>query len=280
MTILASDPATRADVTGPTPSSSRKARWGEAIIEALIRLAGISTIVIVSLIFLFLLKEGLPTFLDIPLRQLFGGRWYPIESIYGLMPLLIGSLLVTVGAVIIAVPLGLVAAIYLGEIAPSWLREILKPLIEVLAGIPSIVLGFLGWVVLAPIIQGLGAPTGLTASVDSCWGIRLSWNEVAGADSYYVRRGTEKFHTTALFYRDTGAPAGSSAYWVAGFDSTAIGDSASATGYRLSIPTAPTGLAASDDSCGVIRVTWNASSDATAYEVRKAGTPLDTVAVL
>jgi phosphate transport system permease protein len=138
-------------------------RWNEIIIEGLIRIAGVSTIFIVGLIFLFLLREGLPAFLDIPLRQLFGSRWYPIEDNFGLWPLIFGSILVTVGAVIIAVPLGLTTAIYLGEIAPPWQREILKPLIEVLAGIPSIVLGFLGWVALAPIIQHLGAPTGLTA---------------------------------------------------------------------------------------------------------------------
>jgi len=137
--------------------------WREFIIEGLIRVAGVSTILIVGLIFLFLLREGIPAFLDIPLRQLFGSRWYPIENIFGLWPLIFGSILVTIGAVIIAVPLGLTTAIYLGEIAPPWQREILKPLIEVLAGIPSIVLGFLGWVALAPIIQWLGAPTGLTA---------------------------------------------------------------------------------------------------------------------
>lgn len=137
--------------------------WREFIIEGLIRVAGVSTILIVGLIFLFLLREGTPAFLDIPLRQLFGGRWYPIENIFGLWPLIFGSVLVTIGAIIIAVPLGLTTAVYLGEIAPPWQREILKPLIEVLAGIPSIVLGFLGWVALAPIIQWLGAPTGLTA---------------------------------------------------------------------------------------------------------------------
>jgi len=141
--------------------------WGELIIEMLIRFAGISTILIVGLIFLFLVREGLPTFLDIPLRALFGSRWYPIEDIFGLWPLMVGSILVTAGAIIIAVPLGLTTAIYLGEIAPPWQREILKPLIEMLAGIPSIVLGFLGWVVLAPIIQDLGAPTGLTAFTGS-----------------------------------------------------------------------------------------------------------------
>jgi phosphate transport system permease protein len=133
------------------------------IVEALIKLAGISAIVIIALIFLFLLREGLPALLDIPLRQIFGPRWYPIEEKFGLLPLLVGSLLVTVGAILIAVPLGLTTAIYLGEIAPPWQREILKPIIEVLAGIPSIVLGFLGWVALAPLVQNLGAPSGLTA---------------------------------------------------------------------------------------------------------------------
>lgn len=141
--------------------------WKEWVIETIIRLAGISTIFIIGLIFLFLLREGIPTFLDIPLRELFSLRWYPIEGGFGLVPLLVGSLIVTFGAVIIAVPLGLTTAIYLGEIAPPWQREILKPLIEMLAGTPSIVLGFLGWVVLAPLVQRLGAPTGLTAFTGS-----------------------------------------------------------------------------------------------------------------
>jgi len=138
-------------------------RRGERLIEALIHLAGLSTIAIVALIFIFLVHEGAPAFLDIPLRQLGGIRWYPIDDLFGLAPLIVGSLLVTAGSVVIAVPLGLTAAIYLGEIAPPWQREILKPLIEILAGIPSIVLGFLGWVALAPLVQDLGAPTGLTA---------------------------------------------------------------------------------------------------------------------
>ncbi len=156
---------TVSDQAGIQPKTQR--RWGEWIIETTVRVAGVSTIFIVALIFLFLLKEGIPTFLDIPLRQLFSSRWYPIEGLFGILPLLVGSLLVTIGAVIIAVPLGLTVAIYLGEFAPTWLREILKPLIEILAGIPSIVLGFLGWVVLAPLIQNMGALTGLTAFTGS-----------------------------------------------------------------------------------------------------------------
>jgi len=145
--------------------AARRLRFNplERLIEGSIQLTGIAIILIVALIFLFLLREGLPAFLDIPLRELFGSRWYPITGLYGLWPLIAGSLLVTLGAVIIAVPLGLTTAIYLGEIAPPWQREVLKPLIEMLAGIPSIVLGFLGWIALAPLLQSLGAPTGLTA---------------------------------------------------------------------------------------------------------------------
>jgi len=157
-----------APVTRLTPSlTARWLRWKELIIEGLIWVSGVSTIVIVTLIFFFLLREGTATFLDIPLRQLFGSRWYPIEAFFGLWPLITGSILVTTGAVVIAVPLGLTTAIYLGEIAPAWQREILKPFIEVLAGIPSIVLGFLGWVALAPLVQQAGAPTGLTAFTGS-----------------------------------------------------------------------------------------------------------------
>ena len=142
---------------------SKETNWREIIIENLIRFSGISVIIIITLIFIFLLREGAPAFIQVPLPDLLGRRWYPIEDMFGLLPLLVGSFLVTIGAVVLAVPLGLATAVYLGEIAPQWQREILKPFIEVLAGIPSIVLGFLGWVALAPIIQNLGAPTGLTA---------------------------------------------------------------------------------------------------------------------
>ncbi len=138
-------------------------RLKERIIETIIRLSGIAAILIIALIFFFLLKEGIPAFLEVPTSSFLSRRWYPIEDKFGLLPLLYGTLLVTFGAVLMAVPLGLATAVYLGEFAPTWQREILKPFIELLAGIPSIVLGFLGWVVLAPVIQRLGAPSGLTA---------------------------------------------------------------------------------------------------------------------
>ena len=157
---------TSVDKASAKPASARPS-LSERLVEGLIRVAGISVIIIVLLIFLFLVKEGFPTFTQVPLQDLLSSRWYPIEDRYGILPLLVGSLMVTAGAVIIAVPLGLTTAIYLGEIAPIWQREILKPVIEILAGIPSIVLGFFGWIALAPTIQQLGAPSGLTGFTGS-----------------------------------------------------------------------------------------------------------------
>jgi phosphate transport system permease protein len=147
---------------------AKGSRRGELVVETLIRVAGFSAIFFVALIFSFLLKEGLPAFWETSLGNLFGKRWYPNEGLYGTLPLLMGSLLVTAGAVVIAVPLGIATAVFVRELAPDWLREILKPLIEVLAGIPSVVLGFLGMVAIAPIVrETLNVPTGLTAFTGS-----------------------------------------------------------------------------------------------------------------
>jgi phosphate transport system permease protein len=143
-------------------------RGREFWVETLIRVAGFSAIFFVVLIFAFLLKEGLPAFWEVDLDNLFGARWYPNEDLFGTLPLLLGSLLVTAGAVVISLPLALATAVFVRELAPDWLREILKPLIEVLAGIPSVVLGFLGMVAVAPLVrQTLDVPTGLTAFTGS-----------------------------------------------------------------------------------------------------------------
>ena len=137
------------------------------MIEFIIKLCGVSAIFIIALIFLFLLREGLPALTQVAISDFADARWYPIGRQIRLHTVAFRYPTVTAGAVIIAVPLGLVTAIYLGEIALTWLRDILKPLIEILAGIPSIVLGFLGWLVLAPLIQKAGAPTGLIALTGS-----------------------------------------------------------------------------------------------------------------
>jgi phosphate transport system permease protein len=143
----------------------------EHLIEDLIFLSGIASIVFVILIFIFLLKEGLSLFgTTNPLAFLFGRNWYPISDPpqFGILPLILGSLLVTFGAIVIAVPLGIAAAIYVAEVAPARLRDILKSGIELLAAIPSIVLGFIGIVTLAPFLKAVfQLPSGLTALAGS-----------------------------------------------------------------------------------------------------------------
>jgi phosphate transport system permease protein len=143
-------------------------QWSEFIITRLIKVSGYSAIVFVILIFYFLMREGLPTLANVPLISLLNVRWYPIEGLYGILPLIIGSLVVTIGAAMIAIPFGIGTAIYISEIAPRWIREILKPLVEILAGLPSVVLGFLGIIILSPFLRVfLDLPTGLTAFTGS-----------------------------------------------------------------------------------------------------------------
>jgi phosphate transport system permease protein len=136
----------------------------ESLITTLIRFSGYSAIIFVAVIFYFLMSEGAPALLEAPLDSLFSARWYPIEAFYGLLPLFSGSLVVTLGAMLIALPVGVGTAVFISEIAPRWVREILKPLVEILAGLPSVVLGFLGILILSPFLRRfLNLPTGLTA---------------------------------------------------------------------------------------------------------------------
>ena len=136
----------------------------EAIITSLIKISGYSAIIFVGVIFLFLMGEGLPAIIEIPLGNLFGSRWYPIEEYFGIIPLFGGSLIVTIAAAIFAIPIGIGTAIFIAEVSPRWARDVLKPLVEMLGGLPSVVLGFLGILILSPYLRRLlDLPTGLTA---------------------------------------------------------------------------------------------------------------------
>ena len=143
----------------------------EFVIEKLIFLSGIASIVFVALIFIFLIREGLSLFKTIGLGDFLSGKfWYPISDPpkLGILPLILGSLLVTAGAIALAVPLGIAAAFYIADIAPPKLRNVLKSCVEVLSAIPSVVLGFIGIVTIVPLIKKLfGIPTGLTALTGS-----------------------------------------------------------------------------------------------------------------
>jgi phosphate transport system permease protein len=138
--------------------------WREYIITRLINVSGYSAMLFVALIFFFLMREGLPALREVGLPSLLQTRWYPIEDYYGILPLITGTIIITIGALLIAVPFGIGTAIYISEIASRSTREFLKPIVELLAGIPSVVLGFLGILLLANFLRvSLNLPTGLTA---------------------------------------------------------------------------------------------------------------------
>ena len=151
------------------PGRRRKIR--EWLIERAIRLSGLFSILFVVLIFLFLLREGLSLFRgESALDFLLGRSWYPISAPprFGILPLILGSLLVTLGAAAVSVPIGIAAALYIAEVAPPLLKEGLKAGVELLAAIPSVVIGFIGMITLGPFIKKLFAvPTGLTALTGS-----------------------------------------------------------------------------------------------------------------
>ncbi|MDD5020537.1 MAG: phosphate ABC transporter permease subunit PstC [Endomicrobiaceae bacterium] len=139
----------------------------DLIMEKVVFICGVLTIVFVVLIFGFLFKEGFSFFKEYGVFHFLTGKfWYPTSNpaMYGVLSLIVGSILVTLGAIAIAVPLGIMSALYISEIAPSWIKDILKSGVELMAAIPSVVIGFVGMVTLVPLVRTVfDIPTGLTA---------------------------------------------------------------------------------------------------------------------
>ncbi len=144
---------------------AKRIRIKGRVIQNLFLLVALASIVILALIVVFLFREGVPIFKQVSVKDfLFGKYWYPTYEPpeFGIFPLIVASIVVTLIASLIAVPLGLLSAIYISEIASIRVKEILKPIIELLASLPSVVIGFFGMVVVAPFLQEVfDIPTGL-----------------------------------------------------------------------------------------------------------------------
>lgn len=144
----------------------RRWRLGERFIEGWILLNGLLAIVILLGVLALLLREGLPIFLHTPPWEFFlGTRWYPVSEppTFGILPFFVATLWVTLVATALAVPIGVGCAAYLAEVASPKLRETVKPIIELLAGIPSVVMGFIGLMLLSPLVQSaFNLDTGLS----------------------------------------------------------------------------------------------------------------------
>lgn len=144
-------------------------KYSESIMKIVFLLSAAVSILAVLLICWFLFSEGLPTIGEIGvLNFLTGTVWKPLENHFGILPMIVGSCYVTAGAIIIGVPVGLLCAIYMAKFCPRGVYRILKPAIDLLAGIPSIIYGFFGLMVIVPVMQqltGTGGKGVLTASI-------------------------------------------------------------------------------------------------------------------
>ena len=141
----------------------------ECIMKIIFLLSALVSMVAVALICVFLFKNGITAIMEIgPMEFLLGTKWAPKQELFGVLPMIVGSLYVTVGAIVVGVPIGLLTAIFMAKFCPEKLYKVLKPAVELLAGIPSIVYGFFGLVVIVPLVRNLfggGGKGVLTASV-------------------------------------------------------------------------------------------------------------------
>lgn len=141
----------------------------EKMMKYLFLLTACVSIAAVILICIFLLASGVPAIREIGLfKFLFGTTWKPANNLYGILPMIVGSIYVTAGALLVGVPIGILTAVFMARFCPKWLYSTMKAAVNLMAGIPSVVYGFFGLVVLVPFIRenigGRGMSV-LTASI-------------------------------------------------------------------------------------------------------------------
>lgn len=144
-------------------------RFTEKFMKAVFTLSALLSILAVVLICAFLFRQGIPAMFEIGFPEFLGGMvWKPLENKFGIFPMIIGSIYVTAGAIIVGVPVGLLCAVFMAEYCPDKLYSVMKPSIDLLAGIPSIVYGFFALMVIVPAMQKITGTSGkgiITASV-------------------------------------------------------------------------------------------------------------------
>lgn len=135
----------------------------EKIMKLVFLMAATASIAAAALICIFLFKSGIPAIAEIGIVDfIFGREWRPANDIYGIFPMIVGSIYVTVGALILGVPVGILTAVYMVEFSSPKLYKIMKPAINLMAGIPSVVYGFFGLVVLVPFVRDIFGGRGMS----------------------------------------------------------------------------------------------------------------------
>lgn len=137
----------------------------EQVMKLVFLLAACTSIAAVALICIFLFSNGVPAMGKIGFFNfILGQKWKPTNEIFGILPMIAGSIWVTLGAMVLGVPTGIFTAVFLARFSPKWLYRLLKPAIDLLAGIPSVIYGFFGLVVLVPIIRKVFESSGTTGN--------------------------------------------------------------------------------------------------------------------
>lgn len=146
-----------------------KGKFSERAMHIMFFVSACVSILAVALICFFIFANGVPAIFEISPGEFLGGTlWKPLEGFFGILPMIVGSIYVTAGGVMVGVPVGILCAIFMARFCPEKLYKVLKPAVELLAGVPSIVYGFFGLVVLVPMMRNIFGGSGkgiLTASV-------------------------------------------------------------------------------------------------------------------
>ncbi len=175
------------------------AKLSERTMHVIFFISACASILAVALICFFIFANGVPAIFEITPGEFLGGTlWKPLEGLYGILPMIVGSIYVTAGGVLVGVPIGILCAIFMARFCPAKLYKALKPAVELLAGIPSIVYGFFGLVVLVPMMRNLFGGSGkgiLTASV--MLGIMILPTIIGVAESA-IRAVPESYYEGAL----------------------------------------------------------------------------------
>ena len=174
----------------------------EKIMEYVFMLTAVVSILAVALICIFLFANGIPAMQEIGFVDfLLGKEWRPGNNIFGIYPMILGSLYVTGGALVIGVPVGILMAIFMARFCPSKLYKILKPIVDLLAGIPSIVYGFFGLVVLVPFLREVVDVKGFRGQSILCAAILLGimiLPTIIGAAEPAIRAVEQSYYEGAL----------------------------------------------------------------------------------
>ncbi|MGN0369559.1 MAG: phosphate ABC transporter permease subunit PstC [Butyrivibrio sp.] len=182
-----------------------------------------ASIAAVIVICVFLFARGVPAIAEIGLKEFLTGKvWRPGNDLYGILPMILGSIYVTVGALIIGVPIGLLMAVFMAKFCPKWLYKILKPVVNLLAGIPSIVYGLFGLTVVVPFIRDYIGGKGFSILGTSIILGMMILPTIIGVSEAAIRAVPESYYEGAL----------------------ALGATKEASVYRTVVPAAKSGIIA------------------------------------